>query len=281
MTTFQMRVKDELYSLEVNTDCCIFSEYAAIRLTLSGNKVKTNSSLYAGRIKFLVKKVHNIELDLEKLKKNDAYTIVLPQFSYKPHPMNECCMKAFIRGCYITSGRSNDIDKATHVEMSFKSSLPYEICKTILEYYELDVKTIIRKERYVIYLKHSDTASDFLTLIGAYKAVMEFENALIIREIRNNTNRAVNCDNANLQKASDAAYRQIKAIKLLEEKNMLSTLPKHLYDTAMVRLENPELDLKELGKLMNPPISKAGTAHRLNRILEIAQKIDEKKELSV
>jgi DNA-binding transcriptional regulator WhiA len=271
-----MRVKDELYVLEVNTDCCIFCEYAAIRLTLSGNKIKTKSSLYAERLGFLVKKYHNLELDLEKMKKSDVYTIILPHFSYKPEPMDECCMKAFVRGCYITSGRTNDIDKATHVEMSFRSSLPYEICKTILEYYKLDIKTMMRKERYVIYMKHSETASDFLTLIGAYKAVMEFENALIIREIRNNTNRAVNCDNANLQKASDAAYRQIQAIRLLEEKNMLGTLPKHLLDTAMARIENPELDLKELGKLLNPPISKAGTAHRLNRIIEIANKIDEK-----
>lgn len=102
-------------------------------------------------------------------------------------------MKAFIRGIYITSGRINSLDKATHLEMSYSNDFSYNLCQTILKHFNIDVKTSNRKEKKLIYIKKAEDVSDFLTLIGAHKSVCTFENARIIKEIRNNTNRAVNC----------------------------------------------------------------------------------------
>lgn len=267
MSSFQHDVKEELYLLELKSECCVLSEYSAIRLT-SKKRIRTKSRSYADRLKFFIKKVHGAECDISN--RDDEYIINLPPFSYEFRSMNECCMRSFIRGIYITSGRINNLDKPTHMEISSIDDFSYKLCLSIFSHFNIDVKTADRYDKKLIYIKRAEDVSDFLTLIGAHIAVCTFENSRIIKEIRNNTNRAVNCDNANIQKANDAAYRQIEAINHLLEKNMLDTLPENLKETAFVRLENPDLDLKELGKLLNPPISKAGTAHRLKKLIELA-----------
>ena len=50
-------------------------------------------------------------------------------------------------------------------------------------------------------------------------------------------------------------------------------LPEELKTLANLRLENPEMSLKELGESLVPKISRSGVNHRLQRLLQIAERI--------
>ena len=107
--------------------------------------------------------------------------------------------------------------------------------------------------------------------MGAHNALMELENVRIKKNMRNNVNRAANCDNANVDKTMDAAQRQIEAIEAIERGLGLRKLPAHLRSMAQVRVEHPDSPLKELGEYFNPPISKSAVNNRLRKLMEIAR----------
>ena len=114
-------------------------------------------------------------------------------------------------------------------------------------------------------------------LMDAQKAVMEFENSRILRGISGNINRQVNCETANISKAVRAGVRQLDGIRLIRDTIGLEKLPASLQPVAIARLENPEMPLKELGEMMDPPLGKSGIYHRLKKIGDIAERIKEEK----
>ena len=94
-----------------------------------------------------------------------------------------------------------------------------------------------------------------------------------MKDMRNRINRAVNCDNANIERTLKAAEKQVIDIELIDETVGIDSLPETLQEIARVRYENPDISLKELGALLIPPISRSGVNHRLVRLSEIAEKI--------
>ena len=112
-----------------------------------------------------------------------------------------------------------------------------------------------------------------LNVMGAHIALMNLENVRILKEMRNSVNRKVNCETANISKTVNAAVRQVEDIQLIVEKQGMSSLPENLQEIARVRMENPDMPLKELGALLTPPIGKSGVNHRLRRIGEIADRL--------
>ena len=94
--------------------------------------------------------------------------------------------------------------------------------------------------------------------------------------MRNNVNRIVNCETANLSKTVNAAVRQVENIKFIQETIGINSLPENLQEIAKVRLECEDLTLKELGEILNPPIGKSGVNHRLRKIEEIANNLRNK-----
>jgi DNA-binding protein WhiA len=131
----------------------------------------------------------------------------------------------------------------------------------------LPIKLGERREHRYIYLKQSDQIVQFLTAIGAHQTVMDIENLRVTRQVMENVNRAMNCDNANLAKQMDASRQQIEAIRQLREEDRLAALPPSLQEIALVRLENPDATLADLGKMLNPPIGKSGVNHRMRRLM--------------
>lgn len=125
----------------------------------------------------------------------------------------------------------------------------------------------------MVYIKEGDKIIDLLNIIGAHNALLELENVRIYKEMRNNVNRLVNCETANLNKTVDAAVRQIESIKLIQEKIGLKKLPPNLREVAELRLNYPDISLKELGQMLNPPIGKSGINHRLRKIEKIAEEL--------
>lgn len=185
----------------------------------------------------------------------------------------DCCKKAFLKGLFLARGSINDPNKSYQLEIVVSSEERKLQLIGILEKFGLEPKSYQRRSHFIVYVKDAESISEILGLLGAVNAYMELENIRIYKDIRNSINREVNCETANISKITEASVKQINDIKLIEEKKGLKSLPAALRELAMVRLENPELSLKELGDIMSPPLGKSGVNHRLRRISEIADSL--------
>ncbi len=125
-------------------------------------------------------------------------------------------------------------------------------------------------------MKEGAAIVDFLNIIGAHKALMEFENVRILKEMRNSINRKVNCEAANIKKTVSAASRQVEDIQYIRDTIGFESLSENLAEMAKVRLAHPDVPLKELGSLLETPLGKSGVNHRLRKLSEIAQNQREK-----
>lgn len=118
----------------------------------------------------------------------------------------------------------------------------------------------------ILYLKEGDKIALFLAKIGAHKALLEFENIRVKKRVNEEVNRAVNCDNANIQRIAESSARQINLINKLNEANAYGLLPNDLRELADLRLQYPGYSLKELGELQEPSVSKSGMHHRFSKL---------------
>lgn len=175
--------------------------------------------------------------------------------------------KAIIRGAFMGSGSVSNPEREYHLEVDLANQQNLEMLVNILQKLDICVKTFQNS----IYIKEGEEISKFLALIGAGKAVMQFEDIRIQKEMRGKVNRLVNCETANLNKTINASIQQIAAIKKLQETGEFQRLDDHLKEIAILRLENPDMSLIELGKLLKEPVGKSGVNYRLKKIMEIAE----------
>lgn len=178
--------------------------------------------------------------------------------------------RAFIRGSFLGAGSINNPENSYHLEIVLSNENNLEILQNILRYFDVHTKELITKNRYSIYIKEGEEISKLLALIGANKAVMQFEDIRIQKEMRGKVNRIVNCETANLNKTINAAIEQIAAIKKLQKEGKFNKLDDHLKEIATLRIENPDMSLVELGKQLKEPVGKSGVNYRLKKIMEIA-----------
>ena len=178
--------------------------------------------------------------------------------------------KAFIRGVFLGAGSISNPENAYHLEIVVSNEKNLKILQAILNEFNIHTKGLITKNRYSIYLKEGEEISNLLALIGANKAVMQFEDIRIQKEMRGKVNRIVNCETANLNKTINAAIEQIAAIKKLQKDGRFNKLDDNLKEIAILRIENPDMSLIELGKLLREPVGKSGVNYRLKKIVEIA-----------
>lgn len=183
------------------------------------------------------------------------------------------CKKSYIRGAFIGGGSISNPEKTYHLEFVTHNSDYAEELSKVINTYDLASKVIQRKSSYVVYVKEGEQIIDLLNIIGAHGALLELENVRIMKEMRNNVNRLVNCETANLSKTVNAAVRQIESIKLIQKEIGLARLPKNLREIAELRIAYPDESLKELGEFLTPPVGKSGVNHRLRRIEKIAEEL--------
>ena len=186
---------------------------------------------------------------------------------------NVCCKRAYITASFLCSGSVSDPDKYYHLEIVNPQYEHAKELKRLVAQFSVEMKMIERKGHYVLYLKEGELIVDMLNIIGAHRSLMEIENLRILKEMRNNVNRIVNCETANINKVVSAAVRQIEAIKYIEKRGMLNTLPIQLLEIARLRLDNEQASLKELGEMLSVPIGKSGVNHRLNKICKMADEL--------
>ncbi|MHC5100031.1 DNA-binding protein WhiA [Peptoniphilus genitalis] len=181
--------------------------------------------------------------------------------------------KAYIRGAFMGSGSITDPKKGYHLEfVSENESNAYFLRDTINEF-GLKSKVIMRKEKYIIYIKDSEQISDFLSLIGAYNSVLNYENVRVIKEMRNNVNRIVNCETANLNKTVKSSYDQVEDIKLIEREIGIENLDEDLKVIAKIRLENRSMSLNDIANSLEPKLSKSTVNYRFKKLRRIANKL--------
>lgn len=181
-----------------------------------------------------------------------------------------CCKRAYLRGAFVSGGSQSDPEKSYHLEFINTNEALSRSLLEIIGFFGLKAKMILRKGYYVVYLKEGESIVDLLNILGAHVSLMDLENVRIIKNVRNNVNRAVNCETANLSKTVDASARQVEDINFIFESKGMDSLSKQLKDVALVRLQYPEASLKELGVMLSPKVGKSGVNHRLRKISVIA-----------
>lgn len=184
-----------------------------------------------------------------------------------------CCKRAYIRGAFICIGSVSDPQKQYHLEFSNSDYDHADALKGLVASFGIDAKIIERKNHYVLYIKEGEQIVDMLNVMSAHKALLGFENLRVVKDLRNNLNRIVNCETANLNKVVSAGVRQTEAIEYIRKTVGLGSLSESLQEIAKLRLEYPDLSLKELGEKLDPPVGKSGVNHRLKKICSIAENL--------
>lgn len=311
--SFSSEVKEELSRQMSSARHCCIAETAAIislcgHVKISGEnrysvKIHTENIAVARKYFTLLRKTFNIvaEITIRQnvyLKKGRTYTItvnnhedalkllvtcklidgdgdIVENMSIVDNVviMNSCCKRAFVRGAFIASGSVSTPEKFYHFEIVCNSyDKAVQLCELIATF-QIEAKIVERKKHFVVYIKDGSGIVDILNVMEAHVALMNLENVRILKEMRNSVNRKVNCETANLNKTVAAAVKQIEDISYIRDTVGLSYLPDALRQLAEIRLENPDVSLKELGTLLDTPVGKSGVNHRLRKISEIAENL--------
>lgn len=183
--------------------------------------------------------------------------------------IKECCVQSFIRGAFLACGNINDPEKEYRAEFSVKNSDLAEDLLLLLSEYGINLRKTTRGKSTILYTKDSSVIEDLLTLMGDTARTLDFMDTKIMKSVKNNINRARNCDNANISRTVEASIKQRAAIEFLEKTDRLYSLPQELLEVALLRKNNPDATLKELCKKSKTTISLSGINHRLKKIIEI------------
>ncbi len=198
---------------------------------------------------------------------------------------NDCCRYTYIKGVFATASTSNIVLEGSHKPRS-SGGYHYEFDLSNSDFaddfsnllFEVGItnKRIERGNNQIVYIKEAEKVSDLLAIVGAYKSLLELQNEMALREVRNNVNRQTNCLNANITRTVNASIKQVKAIEKIRDSEGLDSLPDNLRELCLLRLENREESLEALTKLSTQHITKSGIYHQFNKIMKIADKIKTK-----
>lgn len=269
-------------------------KYELIGYLISNNTVyKNGKTIYKTENEYNInrfsKLLSNINITNYKIDiKGNNYIITAPKIEnieeiiyleddieYNGKTDKEELLKAIIRGAFLGAGSINNPEKKYHLEIILSTKSNAEKIINILKIFTIEAKNLERKNGHSIYIKDGEQISKLLALIGANSSVLKFEQIRVLRDMKNNVNRKVNCETANLNKTVNAAVRQIEAIKKLQKTGEFDKLSESLKEIAKIRIENPDASLVELGQMLKNPIGKSGVNHRLNKILSVAQNFSE------
>lgn len=300
--SFSFDTKNELCRLPVQRLCCARAEAYGILLycnTFSSTEVRiiTENPNFAARLPKLFHRAFNLQFDRQpdpeqpgkqvfQITNQEKLDHIINLLGYDPKQNlvlhinfglleEECCQASFLRGIFFAGGSITDPYKRYHLELNSSHLQVSRELDVLLRESGYPPKSISRNSSFITYFKQSDQIEDFLTMIGAPVAAMNIMTAKMEKDLRNSVNRRLNCDNANLDKAVEAAQEQLEAIRKLRDCGTLETLPVKLQETAHLRELHPELTLSELAEEFAPPLTKSCLNHRLRKLLDLAQKLDQ------
>lgn len=306
--SFSIVAKDELARLTGNNKCCKLAELAALIKTLGSVKIAkdhqvtlsivTDSAALARKNFLLLKHLFQINANVivqrrKRLHKN-SYVVTastqsdiiidilkcLNKSNINDRPregipweitQRDCCRRAYLRGVFLGNGSVNNPVSNNHLEMiTANKHYARDICR-LLQKFHLHPGLIARKNNYVVYLKDGEQIAFCLNIMGAHTALLKLENIRVYKDMRNQVNRLVNCETANLSKTINASLHQLETIRFIASAVGIEKLSLPLRQVARARLDYPDVSLRELGELLDPKIGKSGVKYRLEKLEEIAE----------
>lgn len=184
---------------------------------------------------------------------------------------------AFVAGAFLSCGSVAEPIKEYHLEFVVPYFDLMNDLLNVLTSLGFNAKSTERKGTYVIYLKGSEDIEDLITFMGATMSSIDLMNVKIYKDVRNKANRIANCDAANIERTLKASEKQIEDIEYIMNTEGLESLTPELRNIAELRLENPDVSLKELGEMLDKPVGRSGANHRLKKLMEIAERIREER----
>ncbi|HFU4204224.1 TPA: DNA-binding protein WhiA [Streptococcus suis] len=302
--SFSVHVKEEVLSQNSGTK----SELAAI-IKLSGSlglastgltlSISTENAKIARHIYELLHRFYQVKADIRhhqktNLRKNRVYTVFLDsgvndilddlyladsffglETGIAPAILeNDEWSQAYLRGAFLASGSVKDPDKGKYqLELASVYFDHAQDLAKLLQKFLLDAKVIERSKGTITYLQRAEDIMDFLLVIGAEEAKTEFENVKLMREARNDLNRATNAEAANIARTVSASMRTINNIVKIIDSIGLDQLPVDLQEVAQLRIQHPDYSIQQLADSLSKPLTKSGVNHRLRKINKIADNL--------
>ena len=306
--SYSSQAKDELCGYEPESVCCLLAELSGI-VSAAGSviyrgggekrlSIETENGAVAQRTLRLLHDVFDVQAHLVTLQRarlggrsthrilvgGDDASFVLEGCGVdvtqrrgvpKEVTVRKCCRRSFLRGVFLASGSVTDPEKEYHLEFVLGDEAFATALLRLIARFDLTAHVAKRRQMTLVYLKGQSEITDMLSIFGAQNARFAMEDAYIRKVFRNNANRAVNCDSANVQRAITAASRQAEAIRRVIAARGEQSLPPALRETARLRLSYPEMSLEELGQMCDPPVGKSGINHRLRKLEQMAEELPE------
>ncbi|NLK17591.1 MAG: DNA-binding protein WhiA [Clostridiales bacterium] len=273
-------------------------------------EVTTSSALLAERVASLFEALYGVKGEVyseqkSSLKKNVLYTVKVPELSERillelgiisfdgsnhrqivegidPYLAEQgCCKVSYLAGAFLACGSVSVPEAAKgknlgyHLGFSLSNEKMAQDVRQLLSHFNIAAKIARKKSGFTVYLKEGEGIADFLALVGASKCVLELQEIMVEREVKNNTNRQTNCILANIDRSVSAAVRQIEAINLIDKKIGLNSLPQSLSYVARLRRQHPDLSLEAIASLSGGKLTKSGINHRMRKIIDIARTLEQ------
>ena len=306
--SFAFDTKSELLNVQAD-DCCQLAELSAL-LTINGNVTISSQGLsiefhttnlgIARKVIKTAKDLYHVDVEIRskkqmKLQKHDMYIIIIRNNASRiinelglmsssenilsePLLVKECCKRSYLRGAFLAAGSINSPKSSSyHLEIHSNREQDAINLTEILNFFNLNAKSLKRKKGYISYIKESEKIADFLRVAGAINSLFSYEDERIKRDFVNSITRVMNMDIANQNKTLAAANNQLRSISVLENMMEISKLPKSIKEAIELRKMYPESSLNELSDysydLFNKTISKSALNHRFRNINDLAEQI--------
>lgn len=298
--SFSKQVKDELNAIQIKGNCCkkayLFGAMLSAESANDAVSVRIADYETAEKVIILLKTIYKCDPDIKKIKRGCFEST---EISFNSKKISEfldfadgfcdqsdlnflftCknCGSTFLRGVFCSFGSVSDPKKSYTLEMRVKNAQRALLLSQVIETVGISAPSTTQREKNIgLFYRNESSIEDFITACGtngAIKALFEFFDTYLEKDLRNRENRATNCVARNISKSVAATELQISAIESLKAVKAYDDLPRELKMTAQLRIENPDMSLGELAELHVPHISKSGLNHRLAKITEKAKKLN-------
>lgn len=297
--SFSSDIKTELCSVRISECCKMPLLYGFLLFSRSFSakniKMQTETEAVAKLFSRLIGEVYSVDCKINAGGgKRKVYCLSVPNeaerlkllasvdfgvFGGKINPeafLRDCCKASFIRGAFLACGQISDPQKSFRVDFLVRDSALAEEFRTLLSENYIDTNLSARQNGGLVYIKRNEMITNLLTLMGASSRSLELIETSILKSVKNNMNRARNCDSANLDRMVEASLNQRIAIDYLDKKGILPSLSEELIFTANLRRDNPDASIKELCAISGGVISPSGLNHRLKKLVELYDRRKEK-----
>jgi len=304
--SFTAEVKEELSRVMPQRSCCPRAELSALMrvegtIHLSGGEryrleMATETAPVARKAIKLMHSLYGLSTELtvrrSVLHKTNNYLITVPsQPALAPSLTDlgildeaaglaygvpgrlvrkDCCAVSYLRGAFLGGGFVADPHGDFHFELTAETEDYARDLVGLMARFGIAARVTRRRGLYAVYLKGAEPIVNFLALVGAHRALLRTEDVRILKSMRNDVNRLVNAETANVQKSAEAAMSQVEDIRYVVDAHGLEWLPPALRELAQLRLDHPDVSIRELGEFATPPLSKSAVYHRIRRIESLA-----------